>query len=391
MSKADSQLLGGLTPEQFLDEYWQQKPLLIRQAFPGFKCPVTPDDLAGLALEDSVESRIIQERDDSENWQLKSGPFSEKDFEQLGHSPWTLLIQQLDAWVPEINALKEQFQFIPNWRIDDIMASFAPVGGSVGPHFDQYDVFLIQATGLRHWQLGQWCDEETNLRDDTPLSILSDFEKTTEWTLEPGDMLYLPPKLAHFGRSQSDDCITLSVGFRAPSNIELIENYSRHILDSIEERFYQDKNLSSMRQCGELKEEDILRLRQLMLEGLLDEKMFSSWLGEYLTSPKNPDILFSESDSPDWDELCTLINEGSTLQKNEGSRFTYAQQGDEITLFSDGQALPLELFDFTFVQYLCNSLRLDAHTIVELCSTISSQQCVCDLVRNGSLVVETVE
>lgn len=151
-------MLGGLTPSEFLRDYWQKKPLVIRQAFPDFHCPVSADELAGLACEEGVESRIVIENDDGKPWQLHNGPFSPDRFSSLPEQDWTLLVQGLDHWVPDIADLLEHFRFIPNWRLDDIMASFAPKGGSVGPHYDQYDVFLLQAQGHRRWTFGGHCD-----------------------------------------------------------------------------------------------------------------------------------------------------------------------------------------------------------------------------------------
>ena len=212
-TSATLDVLGGISAEHFLKEYWQKKPLLIRQAFPGFLCPVSPDELAGLALEESVESRLIQEQQGEAHWVLENGPFEESRFGQLPATHWTLLIQQLDAWHEEINALKQHFSFIPNWRIDDIMASYAPQGGSVGPHYDQYDVFLLQAHGHRHWQIGQMCDEHSPQLEGTPLRILKAFEAQADWVLAPGDMLYLPPGFGPIMASPKTTVLLCQLGF----------------------------------------------------------------------------------------------------------------------------------------------------------------------------------
>lgn len=236
-------ILGNISIETFLNEYWQKKPLLIRNAFPDFECPIDPDDLAGLSLEDAIESRIIKESDENGPWQLYNGPFDEAEFEKLPEENWTLLVQAVDQWVPEISDLLEHFKFIPSWRLDDIMASFAPKGGSVGPHYDQYDVFLLQASGQRKWQVGPKFKSTDKLVENTPLSILEEITVEHEWTLNPGDMLYLPPLYAHNGVAEND-CMTFSVGFRAPSETDIIQGISDHVCSKLDHpEHYHDPDL----------------------------------------------------------------------------------------------------------------------------------------------------
>jgi len=193
------QLLGGLTPERFLAEYWQKRPLLVRQAIPGFKSPLSADELAGLACEPEVESRLILEKGGSRPWQLEHGPFEEERFATLPESHWTLLVQRVNHWVPAVADLLDHFAFLPSWRLDDIMISYAADQGSVGPHTDQYDVFLLQGAGRRRWQIDASVTDESPLLDHPDLRILAQFHATDEWVLEPGDLLYLPPGLAHYG------------------------------------------------------------------------------------------------------------------------------------------------------------------------------------------------
>ena len=190
-------MLGDLSADAFLQRYWQKKPLLIRNALANYQSPISADELAGLALESEVESRLVETH--GMDWSLKHGPFNEDDFLGLPEQDWTLLVQGVDLWVPEVQALLSKFAFLPPWRVDDVMVSFACPGGSVGPHFDQYDVFLLQVEGQRRWQIGGECSSNTPLRDDSPLRILKEFEAEEEWLLEPGDMLYLPPGVAHWG------------------------------------------------------------------------------------------------------------------------------------------------------------------------------------------------
>ena len=382
-------LLGGLSAEEFLRDYWQKKPLLIRQAMPGYQCPVDGNDLAGLALEDEVESRLIIEK---QNWALKRGPFSEKDFSKLPKTHWTLLVQQLDAWSPEINALKSLFSFIPNWRIDDVMASYAPEGGSVGPHFDDYDVFLLQAQGQRHWQVGQTCDETTARLPHANLKLLKDFKPRESWVLEPGDMLYLPPKLAHYGIAKND-CITLSIGFRAPSIQELVDRFASHFLESAGavER-YQDPDLTIQAAPGEISASALTRVQTLLQQALNDRSNLAAWFGELVTEPKNACVIQALDEPVDHATLQQLIAENWLLHQNEGSRFAYACESDELTLFHDGQPIKLDkttnssyAHSLEFAQKVCRIGSLPAQELIGSNPNPALAEALQQLLNTGSL------
>ena len=194
----------GMPAADFLRDFWQKKPLLIRQAFPGYQSPLQPEDLAGLACEDGVLARLIEHDAAGDGWRVRHGPFAEEDFPGLPDHDWTLLVQDMDKWDADLRALLDRFDFLPRWRIDDVMVSFAATGGSVGAHVDHYDVFLLQAQGQRHWMI----DASESLhgkappmdfRDDVELKLLREFTPTHDWVLNPGDMLYLPPKVPHHG------------------------------------------------------------------------------------------------------------------------------------------------------------------------------------------------
>src|SRR3990167_8152 len=304
MSAKTFEILGGRAPDAFLRDYWQKKPLLIRNAFPDIEGLLEPDELAGLALEEEIESRIIIERSPVD-WELRHGPFTEKTFKTLPQTHWTLLIQALDHYVPQIADLLEHFDFVPNWRIDDIMASFAPFGGSVGPHYDYYDVFLIQAHGQRRWQLGQTCDDTTALLPDLPIRILKDFQPDQEWVLNPGDMLYLPPGLAHYGVAQND-CMTLSVGFRAPSEQDILMEFVHTLFnDNVQDRRYEDKDLKLQANPGWISPEAVGRVSEILRRAVSDPQKIARWMASYLSqtkyeqAPEPPEDDYSEVEGQD--------------------------------------------------------------------------------------------
>lgn len=228
---------GKISKQEFLTDYWQKKPLLIKQALPNFISPITPEDLAGLSLEEEFESRLIAGSTSTQQWSLTQGPFSEATFETLPEKEWTLLVQGVDRQLDEIRDLIQHFDFIPRWRFDDVMISYAAPGGSVGPHFDYYDVFLLQGSGQRHWTLSsQFCTLD-NYLEGVPLRIMDKFMPEQTLIAEPGDILYVPPKIAHHGVSMSDDCTTLSFGYRSYSIQEMFGNFDTH---NSHNQYYQD-------------------------------------------------------------------------------------------------------------------------------------------------------
>ncbi|MGH1485417.1 MAG: cupin domain-containing protein [Cellvibrionaceae bacterium] len=234
-------LFSPLTNDTFLNEYWQQRPLVVRQTLNDLSGIIDGDELAGLACEEDVESRIIQGYELNHHWSCSQGPFSADDFTSLPEQNWTLLVQGLDQWVDEISDILKRFSFLPRWRLEDIMASYAPIGGGVGPHFDYYDVFLIQVSGKREWKLGQKCNEDTPLQKNNEVKLLQEFLTEETHELSSGDMLYIPSGVSHWGRALSDDCITLSVGFRAPSEKELLTAALEDITSNLSNhKRYQD-------------------------------------------------------------------------------------------------------------------------------------------------------
>ncbi len=275
--------LGGMTDQQFVREYWQKKPLLIRGAFPGFGELLTPDELAGLACEEDAQSRLVLHA--RGKWKLEQGPFDEERFARLPEKGWSLLVQGVNHFLPEANELLHQFDFIPRARLDDLMVSLAPDGGGVGPHFDSYDVFLLQGHGKRLWRVSS--QQDMTLVPDAPLRILQHFETDEEWVLEPGDMLYLPPRLAHWGIAVGE-CMTWSVGFRAPSAQELATQFLVYMQDHIRlDGMYADPDLQLQRHPAQISGQTLRKVRE-MLQGIRwGSDDIARFLGTYLTDPKS--------------------------------------------------------------------------------------------------------
>jgi 50S ribosomal protein L16 3-hydroxylase len=276
-------LLGGITPSQFLTEYWQKKPLLIRQAIPNFTGLLNPNELAGLACEDDVQARIISFKKDK--WTVKNSPFDEDDFTKLPKADWTLLVQNVNHYLPEAADLLALFSFIPHARLDDLMMSYAPKGSGIGAHVDSYDVFLLQGAGKRNWKISAQLD--LSLVGNAPLKILQNFKAEQEWTLEAGDMLYLPPQVAHWGVSESDDCMTYSIGFRAPKTQELMHEFLNYLQDNISaDGLYTDADLALQKHPAEISSTMVKRVSSALQELTWDKQHVADFLGRYLTEPK---------------------------------------------------------------------------------------------------------
>lgn len=344
--------------EEFLRNTWQKRPLLIRNPWAAWRNPLDPDELAGLACEDGVESRLIVQKRDG--FKVEHGPIPEARFAKLGKRPWTLLVQAVDHVVPDVAALIEPFRFVPNWRIDDVMVSYASDDGGVGPHFDQYDVFLIQGLGRRRWRIGGMCDAATPLLPHDDLRLLADFQATEEWVLEPGDMLYVPPGFAHEGVAVGDDCMTYSIGFRAPSRSELIAHYADHLLAEIsEDDRYSDPDLAAQANPGEIVAQNIAKAHAMVTEKLLDRDAFARWFGEYISTPKYADRDFAPERAETVEAVLAHVAGGVPLLRNPASRFSFIRQGeDDVILFVDGESLPMSGGAAKFAEAVCASARL---------------------------------
>jgi 50S ribosomal protein L16 3-hydroxylase len=288
------QLLGGLSASIFLSRYWQKKPLLVRNAISDFKGVVQAPELFALATRGEIEVRLVQRR--GEAWRMYRGPFSRTDLARLPARNWTLLVQGVNLVLPAADALLRRFAFLPYARLDDLMVSYAVAGGSVGPHFDSYDVFLLQGPGRRRWSISRQRDKE--LDPGAPLKILRDFRPQEEWLLEPGDMLYLPPGCAHHGVAL-EPCFTYSIGFRAPSHDEIAREFLAFLQDRvIVGGLYADRDARPARHAAEIPAAMMQRASTVVRKIHWRERDVARFLGEYLSSPK-PHVVFTRPRRPE--------------------------------------------------------------------------------------------
>ncbi len=379
--------LGSMPVDTFLSEYWQKKPLLIRNGFPDITSPVNAEVLAGLACEEHIESRLIIQHEMKNEWELKHGPFSEDTFSTLPKSCWTLLVQAVDHWIPEAAKFLDHFTFIPRWRIDDLMISYASDGGGVGPHFDNYDVFLVQTCGKRKWEVGSLCDENSPLRESMPVKILDEFEVHYSWILEPGDILYVPPGISHNGIAIGDDCITCSVGFRAPSHSEILREYTDYISEKLNESIrYEDPDLITQSNSGEISTQAIDKIQNILQKYIENEDLVSDWFARYISTPKYIDEQLAPQLESEYlftiNNLKKYLDEGKIILKNESSRFAYQTSNKQNILYVDGECFSDTSCDNNLIATLCNKLEFDNNNIKQ---SENNLRLLIELLQKGSL------
>lgn len=354
--------LGNIPTEQFLQQYWQQKPLLIRQAFADFRSPINADELAGLALEDDVTSRIVLQQDNDHIWDCWHGPFSEETFTQLPDSHWTLLVQDVEKHLPELNNILESFYFLPRWRMDDLMISYAADQGSVGPHLDQYDVFLLQATGQRRWQI-QLEPDTDHLIEGIELQILKNFNADEEWLLNPGDMLYLPPGVAHHGIAE-DECMTFSIGFRAPCTAELISSIAHDLSQQCTANTrFRDTLINCPENRGELDRQSLDQLTALIHNALSDPHLVEQAIAKHLAEPA-PVIANYPVRHMDITDFATALKNSHRLTVHPAIRMLYIDNAGELTWFLDGERITVDADDAQAIKTLCNHYSLPTRSLI---------------------------
>ncbi len=344
-------LLGGITPAQFMRRHWQKKPLLVRQAIASFMPPVGRQELFALAAQETVESRLVQQKKGA--WSLRHGPFARRALPPLATPDWTLLVQGVDLHDDAVHALLQQFRFVPQARLDDLMISYATDGGGVGPHFDSYDVFLLQAHGRRRWRIGR--QKDLALKDGIPLKILENFEPEQEFVLEPGDMLYLPPRWAHDGIAEGE-CMTYSIGFRSPSRTGLAQDLLTRLSDGPDEEgalsphLYRDPAQDAADRPGEIPAALLDFARDALARALAAPLALERALGESLTEPK-PNVWFEPGD-PDAD-----VAQGVRLDRR--TRMMY----DARHVFINGESYLAGGRDATLMRRLADQRELAARDL----------------------------
>jgi len=331
-------VLGGITAEQFLSEYWQKKPLLVRNAMPEIASLLEPNDVMELALEEHVTARLIKQKDrDPNQWSVKSSPLLKADFQKMPKL-WTLLVQAVDHYSFDLSALWKKFPFIPQWRRDDIMVSYAPQGGSVGKHFDFYDVFLVQGYGHRRWQLGQMCDADTAFVPGQPLKLLPDMEVTFDEVLAPGDLLYVPPGLSHYGVAE-DDCLTFSFGFRMPNIADM--------MDRVSDKFSEDQLLRNpltdilrdqATAAGEITPVELEYLKTELLARLQNSTVLDDAIISLMSEPKYPENI-PEAEEIGTGDLEEALDQGYMLMLEPASRLLYTDEDNQLLFWANGEAL----------------------------------------------------
>ena len=362
-----------LSLQHFLNEYWQKKPVVLRQALLLDKLPLTADELAGLALDENMESRLIIQNpdpriDQASKWHLSTGPFLESTFKELPETHWTLLVQGVDRVVPEVMLLLNQFDFIPQWRVDDVMISYATEYGSVGPHFDHYDVFLYQATGTREWSLTTKKCCLDNYINGIDLRIMSKFDTEEAYILHPGDILYVPPYVGHHGISTSNECMTYSFGYRGYSSAELWESFSDFLSEkNIITKNYKDPNWLKLTEPAEITDSAWRAAQSKMLDLIQDDRRVAEWFGCFVTrldssAEQHMPLALSDQNNPGRTWLIAQLCQGADLCRDGTCRIARLSGTNE--LFINGNIWPCESCTPELVQYLANHRELKSIQLI---------------------------
>ncbi|TLX46456.1 50S ribosomal protein L16 arginine hydroxylase [Pseudoalteromonas phenolica] len=378
--------INALTHAEFLKEYWQKKPLLIKGGFADFEDPIEPEELAGLAMEEDIESRLITNHDDK--WESYHGPF--EDFSLLTETNSTLLVQAVDHWHPVAAELLEPFRFIPNWRIDDLMISYSTPGGGVGPHLDQYDVFIIQGEGKRHWRVGM---PDSNLKEfaqNKSLLQVEQFNAIIDQVLEPGDILYIPPGCPHEGYAV-ENALNYSVGFRAPDTKDFLSNFADYLIDNeLGKTRYSDKTLTLRESSGELNTGEVEKIQSLMLDAIQDKEVIKRWLGNYLSQPKHDMDLLPLDEPISSDELANYLS-SQVINRAGGVRTFYQLFEDSILLSINSETFSLPINMLDAAKLLTDLTYFEASKIIPSVTCLEFAEMLTKLINEGYYFIQQEE
>lgn len=357
------------TLDEFLDNAWQKKPVVLKQAMPNFVNELSPEELAGLSLEPDIESRIVVESPNQPPyWSLLTGPFDSKTFENLPKTHWTLLVQGVDRLLPEIQQLLNYFDFIPQWRVDDIMISYAAKHGSVGPHYDNYDVFLLQAQGRRKWMLTTKHCNNDNYLPDTELRIMNQFITEQTYVLEPGDVLYLPPHVGHHGISLTDDCMTYSFGYRSYQGKELLNSFCDYVSDNNSiKTLYKDPDWRVINQTSELPDSAWKSAQTLLKNALSDDEILAEWFSQFATQLDSeteaqlPTILEDVCEA----DFITQLKSSNTLQRHPACKILYRAADHHMKLYINGVPWKIDGTDNELIKIIANQRTISSQNLTK--------------------------
>jgi 50S ribosomal protein L16 3-hydroxylase len=371
--------LGELSPETFLADYWQQQPLVVRQAFPDFQSPVSADELAGLSCEADVNSRIVIEKGGKHPWETFYGPMDEAMFQNLPETHWSLLVNDVEKHLPQLAWIIDRFRFIPEWCVDDLMISYAPEGGSVGPHLDQYDVFILQAQGHRRWQLHNREVAADNVVVGTDMHIQKDFQAEQEWLLAPGDMIYIPPGVSHYGVA-TDECLSFSIGFRAPAHAEMLQDFVEYISRGEPGNvMFRDPHPGVQAHANEITAATIDTVGDVLKQYLrADHPELSRWFGRFISDVKTDIAPEAGQTVEDFNSLTGLYE---VLARHPASHFAFSRHDNHALLFVDGDDYDVSV---DFAETLCAHREVDLHMLAAK-TTAAEQHLLLKLFNSGKL------
>lgn len=398
MKASHTNLFGGLSPRQFLRSYWQKKPLVVRQALPGFVDPLTPDELAGLACEEGIESRIVKgelvkntKRGATTKrgapWEVVWGPHPESRFRSLPEHGWTLLVQEVNRWVPEVALLLDHFAFLPSVRVDDVMVSFAARGGSVGPHVDSYDVFLLQGEGKRRWRFDTKRTKSVRFVEGLDLRILDTFALDADVVLERGDMLYLPPGFAHYGVSESRQCLTYSIGFRSPAKREAWSSFAASRDDGGE--LLVDPPLAPLANPGAIPKSLLGRVRAMIRSMDTSNDAIDRWFASHSTRLKPGHMMEGPAEVPSEKAIFARLERGDVLRRSEEGRWAFLVRKRVLLLYVGGEEIEVAGKEaIALAKRLCASRRHDFAALRNATRSAAGRRLLVDLIARGALYFE---
>lgn len=378
----------GMSAARFLREHWQKKPLLVRQAFPRFRNPITPEELAGLSCEDGVESRLVRERGGAHRWEVTWGPQSESHFATLPAKGWALLVQEVNRWVPDAALLLDHFAFVPNVRVDDVMVSFAATGGSVGAHLDSYDVFLVQGQGKRRWRFHTKPTTNKRMLPGLDLCILSRFRPDEEEVLGPGDMLYLPPGFAHHGVAVAP-CLTYSIGFRAPRAGEAWASFASAMAtqgDARSTRLLADPPLRPAENPGAIPPALLVEARKMVRSIDMSDDAIDRWFAAFATRLEPGHTFETPRRAPDERTILDRLARGNTVARSEDGRWAFLPRtGDALLLYVGGVEIEVPRGAAATARTLCSARRHDGASLHLATKSSAAQGLLVRLFAMGAL------